>query len=313
MKKRVPILNNEIFSKILFIINKREIYASQIASELNKTQATTQRQLTFLVKENYLIIKEHPEKKKNIKLFSIDWQKIVEEFLKEVKNARDETLKQLSEKSKESLKKELQYKQGKDFNIIYELDKKEFVNNLKNNKYLLLYLQNFFSKLGEMNSNYTLSQAFSFIILVGNFNFIKTFQGVRLNLGYVLEMTREFKFDFEFNKKNKQQKKENFQRNIQEETKRINKRIEEVKKDKELIALFRLNDILQISRLIPVLRKAMYSSEDLISIKVLSKYINKEEFEGLKDKINKGILLPFSDIDEKLLEEIEKSKEIKQL
>lgn len=80
MKIRVPINENKVYSEILYYINKEKVYASEIAEKLNKSQATLQKQLNFLVIEGYLIAEDHPKKKKNIKLFSINWKKITKEY-----------------------------------------------------------------------------------------------------------------------------------------------------------------------------------------------------------------------------------------
>lgn len=82
MKVLIPIIKNPVYSQLIFSINKREVYASQLQKELNKSQGTIQKHLIFLTKQKYLIMKEHPEKKKNIKLFSINWEKINKEFFK---------------------------------------------------------------------------------------------------------------------------------------------------------------------------------------------------------------------------------------
>jgi DNA-binding transcriptional ArsR family regulator len=84
MKTLIPILENPIYSRILFAINGKEVYASELVKKLNKTQATIQRQLTILKEEKFICVKEHPKKKKNIQLFYINWEKIIDEFFKQL-------------------------------------------------------------------------------------------------------------------------------------------------------------------------------------------------------------------------------------
>lgn len=80
MKILIPVVENPVYSRLLFTINSREVYASQLTEEFKKSQGTIQKHLIYLAEQNYLIVKQHPEKKKNIKLFSINWKKIIEEF-----------------------------------------------------------------------------------------------------------------------------------------------------------------------------------------------------------------------------------------
>ncbi|MFH1585790.1 MAG: hypothetical protein ABIB79_03420 [archaeon] len=89
MKIKVPVIKNEIYSKILFSINTRKVYASELASELHKSQATIQKHLTYLVgkeeekktkKKGYLVVIDHPKKEKNIKLFFVNFSRIIYEF-----------------------------------------------------------------------------------------------------------------------------------------------------------------------------------------------------------------------------------------
>ncbi|MBS3099303.1 hypothetical protein J4462_03765 [Candidatus Pacearchaeota archaeon] len=82
MRVRKPVIENEIYSRILFSIGINKVYASQLEDVVKKikSQATVQRQLTYLLEQKYLTIEDHPEKISNIKLFSINWEKILEEF-----------------------------------------------------------------------------------------------------------------------------------------------------------------------------------------------------------------------------------------
>lgn len=91
MKKRVPTLDNLVYSQIILKINAREVYASELANELKKSQATLQKQLAILTQEGYVITKPHPEKKKNIKLFSLNWNKLKKNLFDYVRNLNPET------------------------------------------------------------------------------------------------------------------------------------------------------------------------------------------------------------------------------
>jgi len=82
MKVLKPVIENPVYSELLFLINTRKLYASEIAKEVKKSQATTQRQLIHLIEEGYLKVENHPKKSKNIKLFSLNWERINKEFIR---------------------------------------------------------------------------------------------------------------------------------------------------------------------------------------------------------------------------------------
>jgi DNA-binding transcriptional ArsR family regulator len=160
MKKRVPVLNNEIYSKILFLINDGEIYASQISSALDKTQATTQRQLMVLEERGYVTLKEHPEKKKNIQLFSINWGKIIEEFFNFLKDRKRKLISE-AKITWEDEKREILLHRGD--GSIDLLDDKKLIINYENNPYLLILFKESFKQMTQYDK-ITLKEVFEKII-----------------------------------------------------------------------------------------------------------------------------------------------------
>ena len=66
-KKEIKVLESSEHSFLIYNINDKEMYASEIARKVGEQQGTTQRRLMKLKTAGFIGIKEHPEKRKNIK------------------------------------------------------------------------------------------------------------------------------------------------------------------------------------------------------------------------------------------------------
>jgi len=97
VKTEVNPLENSEYSFLFFYLAEKEMYASEIASQLNDSQPTIQRRLKRMVRTRLLLVKKHPQKKKNIKLFSVNWKKLIEELLKKLRENLEIVLKEIKE------------------------------------------------------------------------------------------------------------------------------------------------------------------------------------------------------------------------
>jgi len=230
MKKRLPILNNEIYSKILFLINDKEVYASQIASALGKTQATTQRQLVILAEKNYLNFKQHPEKKKNIRLFSVNWEKIIEDFLNFLKDRKKRLIIESEKTWDDKIREILLYKGEGSINL---LDNKDLINLYKNNSYLLILFKESFKQMIQYEE-ITLRDVFDKFVKLA-LRPLKNWSGLRL--GEKIKVTKEQreKLDLKHLKGHLKKQATKFSKLTDEEIKLFNEYSQSCQQDKEIL------------------------------------------------------------------------------
>ena len=77
--KKISIPQNPIYSRILFMLSKESLTSTDLASKLGKEQPPVFRQLKFLENKGY-VIQDKKKKQYNKKLFSLNWNKIEEDF-----------------------------------------------------------------------------------------------------------------------------------------------------------------------------------------------------------------------------------------
>ena len=146
-------MENSVYCKILFTINIRGVTAFGLAKELNKKQAVMWRQLKELENKKLLLSKR--EKKLNKKIYLINWEKIIEEFVKFLKDARDYTFSEAKriagKKGIEALKQDLKTR----FVYYSYLDDKRFIFELKNNPYLIIFFRMLFKEMARMRMTQT--------------------------------------------------------------------------------------------------------------------------------------------------------------
>jgi hypothetical protein len=70
-------LKNELYSEILFKINSRSVSVTAFSEEFNKSRISLRDNILALEKDNYLI----REDKGKLKYFTINWKRIIKEFL----------------------------------------------------------------------------------------------------------------------------------------------------------------------------------------------------------------------------------------
>lgn len=80
-KRRIPVVNNIIYSNLIFFVASGKNYALSIAKVRNKKDSSpTAKQLKQLEERGFL--KSRKEKLLNKTIYSINWSRIIEEFKK---------------------------------------------------------------------------------------------------------------------------------------------------------------------------------------------------------------------------------------
>ena len=115
-----------------------------------------------LEEEGFVVYKI--EQKNYKKVYSLNYKKIIEEFINFLKNKKQAIFLEAKSinKNEEWIKeKVLPY----DFSTYNLLEDKLFLENIKNNSYLQEYFKEVFKKLGELNFNLTLEDFFNFLLM----------------------------------------------------------------------------------------------------------------------------------------------------
>ncbi|MEK6833091.1 MAG: ArsR family transcriptional regulator [Nanoarchaeota archaeon] len=142
VNRTIPIIENKVYSEILFAINTKEITSTDLANILKKEQSPIYRQLMYLYKNGYLDL-EVKKQQFNKKLFSINWIKVNQEFINFLKIKKSELIYEQSQSAKIKL---LKLKRG--LLPIKQFDN-DYLNRLQKNKYLILFFQNVFKALED--------------------------------------------------------------------------------------------------------------------------------------------------------------------
>ena len=82
MRIRIPVIGNKVYSEILLRMNFRKLYLNELVEEFMppKTQSVLSRQLKVLREEGY-VIKHEGTYVRNKIYYSVNWNKIIDDFL----------------------------------------------------------------------------------------------------------------------------------------------------------------------------------------------------------------------------------------
>jgi len=161
--KEIPCFESPAHSTLIFVLNRNKMYASEIAKKVREQQGTIQRRLMKLKKEGFVNLEEHPKKLKNIKLFSVNWNNVFNEFFRLLKEHKKEFL-----EIHKRLKTNIQPDKLENLKL---LDSKQYLEAMKKNKYLNTALSEYFSSISKIKVC-SLSQALFYFVFFGNFEFI---------------------------------------------------------------------------------------------------------------------------------------------
>lgn len=302
-RQRIPVIENRIYSDLLFQIASGRRYAQKIYDfykQYNKKSASViSRQMNFLEKEGYLYSRIVEDKTQfpmqKIRKYFIDWEKIIKEFLNQCSSQKEKV-------KKEDERLDLNLKgiySNFDYDSIDIIEEEEFVKRLEKNSYLKEYFKTFFKKMANLKTRYAIQEVFGFIIMFGNLNFIdwrKGFEKInvekiisaeeRLNANYFPEKY------FEMSKEERISKKKEFDNNFMEENEKVTKntlkRKEEIiKKEQKIQDLLKLSNVLEIIKLIPTLQIGLNEAQNQIGIKIIREHFSESQIK----KVNQT--LPF--------------------
>ena len=156
MRTEIKTLDSPDHSLLIFTLDKNKMYASELARQVKEQQGTIQRRLKKLKEEGYVLLEGHPKKKKNIKLFSVNWDKINEEFIKYLQKREKQLLQEYKSILSSKEKKSFQENVFGNFEEIKKLEDKKFVSELEKNEFLTVIFQEIFTEINTpTNHNFT--------------------------------------------------------------------------------------------------------------------------------------------------------------
>jgi len=311
-KKEINVLESSEHSILIYIINNQKMYASEIARRVKEQQGTIQRRLMKLKTSGLIKIKKHPDKIKNIKLFYVNWNKILDEFIKLLKEQKDEFI-EIHNNLKTNIKPER-------LELLELLENQGFIKNLKNNKYLKKALIEYFSNISKIKKC-SLYNALGYFTFFGDFEFTTlkhtSLQQVisQIELKKDLEKKDKNKQEDFFNKNLKQNSKEwydemrkshdSLMKNITSKYDNEEKKIKEIiENDKDLKNILKFNDIrkilgmdlgLQISLNDAIEQTAFYVINNNFPKQEIEKYINdiffkhSLRYKGVSDEVKQEV------------------------
>lgn len=295
-KKEINVFDSAEHSLLIYVLNNKEMYASEIARLVKEKQGTTQRRLMKLESSGFIKIKEHPEKIKNIKLFSVNWDKILEEFIKLLKEQKEEFIK-IHNNLKTNIKTER-------LQLLNLLENKEFVKNLKTNVYLKKALSEYFTAISRIKKC-SLYQALGYFTYFGDFEFTTlTHPSIRQVISqiYLKKDLEEIdkKVDYEKSTPAQSTKKwyEEMKKTNDKLMKDMNNRYDReeqkikqiIQQDKDLDIILKFNEIRKVLGMDLGLQIALNDAIEQTAFNVIINNFPKEEIE----KYLKDIFLPYS-------------------
>jgi len=321
-KKEINVLESSEHSFLIYILNDKEMYASEIAKLVKEQQGTIQRRLMKLRSAGFIKIKEHPEKTKNIKLFYVNWNKILEEFIKLLKEQKTEFI-DIHKKLKTNIKPER-------LELLEYLENQGFIKNLKNNKYLLYALKTYFSDISKYKKC-SLSHALAYFTFFGDFEFTTlTHPSIRQVISQIelkkdLEKLEQKKDEYpSFPPKAKENTKEwydefkashdKMMKDMSSRFEDEEKKIKEIKeKNLDLKVILQFNEIRKLLGMDLGLQLALNNATEQTAFYVINNIFSKQEIEKYLDDIffkhslrYKGVS---DDVKQEVREKIENMKE----
>ena len=149
-RKFIPVKDNLLYSKFIYCIAGGNDYNKLISELLDKEDSNTQRQLTKLEKLGWISSKKIINKKvfpmEQKRIYSVNWEKIIESFLETIKERKELTM---------NLERVVDDKTGKEFKEfrtpnLNKIREKKFMDKLKKNEYLILFFKIYFNSIWNL-------------------------------------------------------------------------------------------------------------------------------------------------------------------
>jgi hypothetical protein len=300
-RKPIPIIDSTPYSSIVFLIASETNYPEAISKARGTDSSSTVKQLETLKREQFL---NEPTKEKllNKTIYSINWERVIEEFIKYIKDSVDYVI---SEEKRIGLNLNLLY-------VGYEkrvelLKQKDFQDKLKQNKYLLKFFQSYYSKIGELKESWSIKATFDYLCFFGNLNFLKKLNcaSYYYNLEKALEQfSHTNPVDYPNSKlpETKEEKKEfinKFSEQIENQRKNDKNRLKKLRiKNPEIVQLFNLGHILEIAKLKPALRMGLENGIIEVGKEIFYNVFSPEEIKDYVHKLENPILHFERDLEE---------------
>lgn len=287
-RKAIPIIESLPYSSIIFLTASGINYPEAISKARKTNSSSTVKQLEALKNASFL---NEPKKEKllNKTIYSVNWKKIIEEFVKYLRVNVDYVY---SENDRLGMNLDKIIRGFKE--RVEQARDKNFENSLKDNKLLYSFFEQYYSQLGRLKENWTIYSTFDFLSFFGDMNFIY-FSGGSHNF-YNLEklfyfinnkeiisfpewLTKEKKPETEIEQFERYKKIRN---HTTEEFKQIGAKTQEqlnevLHKHKEVTELFILSKILEIVKIKPSLQVGLNHAMNETGKKVFLQVFSKEQ------------------------------------
>jgi hypothetical protein len=264
-RTKINVIDSIPYSQLIFLVASGKSYALNIAEARGKTDSSpTAKQLKQLEARGFL--KSQKEKLLNKTVYSVNWKKIIEEFIKYV----NENINYVCSENKRigmNLDKVI-----KGFNErIQQIKSKDFQRDIKKNKYLISFFKKYFSETGRLKENWTITATFDFLSFFGDMNFL--YKWIPSHDFYNIEKALDFINSKEGNsfpewlieEKEPKTKEEEFERykkiskhtetNFSKIEEKTNQQLKEIiKENKEIFDLYILSRILAVVKIKPSLQ-----------------------------------------------------------
>lgn len=297
---RISIIENQIYSNLIFQVAFGNNYAQKIFEIFGKKKSASviSRQLDYLEKkENYLTSEVKEDKKvfpmQKVRIYSVNWKRIIEEFIKEVKKQKESITKE-----NERLNANLNEVFGSRITLLEYLDNKDFIKSISNNTYLEHYLKIYFKKIAQVSRNYTISEALSYILYFGDLDFLHSINSNLKRVVSLLEKQNleelpkdivgipEKDWNKAVNKAEEKEMKERFKKIMDKDFKEIAlvyDRAEEIANtDKELKEILILNGIFQLLKFELTLQTSLNETTSEVSNQILKRHFKEEELKRVE-------------------------------
>jgi hypothetical protein len=162
MRPKIKVLRSPQLTELLFLINSGYNYAQKIHNKTEKQPSPIVQQLKKINKEGYLNLRKDPLLNK--KIYSINWNKITQEFLDFLKLKIEENKKFLlgQYKGDESRLKRIISLAHMNYKEIYD---KKFQKDILSNPYLISTFNKIFNKLSYKNKKISLFDLFEKLVM----------------------------------------------------------------------------------------------------------------------------------------------------
>lgn len=281
-RKPIDIIDSVPYSTILFLIASGVNYTQAISEARRIDTSATFKQIEILRKKGFLN-KPTKEALLNKTIYSINWDKITDEFFRLIKEHKKEFL-----ETHEQVKTNLAIEK---LNELKRLDDNAFIVDLKKNKYLRYAFREYFSQISKLK-RVTLSSAFIYFVFFGNFDFIYSthpslwgFINWRETKAQLEEKDRHKKKEFKSNEEVRKEANKimaDLEENMKKQDNMINNL---VLKNKDLTNFLLFNKIMKILSSDLALQLALNEATELTAFSIVKENFPEDEIKEYQEQL----------------------------